>query len=118
MILVDTSVWIDHLRSSDPRLVKLLSAAAVLCHPFIVGEISLGGLRSRVLKELQRLPTASVATDQEVLRFIDDQRLFGRGIGYVDAHLLAAVRLTAGAALWTRDNRLLDTARGLGLASD
>ena len=118
MILVDTSIWIDHLRARDERLVNLLTGGTVLSHPFVIGEIALGGLRnpSRVLKELQRLPVASVATDQEVLRLIRDRALGGRGIGYVDAHLLAAVRLSAGATLWTRDKRLLNVARELSLA--
>ena len=86
---------------------------------FVIGEIALGGLRNPapVLKELQRLPVASVATDQEVLRFIRDSALGGRGIGYVDAHLPAAVRLSAGTTLWTRDKRLLNIARELSLAA-
>ena len=118
MILVDTSIWIDHLRARDERLVNLLIGGTVLSHPFVIGEIALGGLRNpaRVLNELQRLPVASVATDQEVLRLIRDRALSGRGIGYVDAHLLAAVRLSAGATLWTRDKRLLNVARELSLA--
>ncbi len=119
MILVDTSIWIDHLRAPDERLVNLLHGGTVLSHPFVIGEIAIGALRNpaRILKELQRLPTASVATDQEVLRFIRDLALGGRGIGYVDAHLLAAVRLSAGATLWTRDKRLLAVARELSLVS-
>ncbi len=119
MILVDTSIWIDHLRARDEQLVNLLSGGTVLSHPFVIGEIALGRLRnpSRVLTELQRLPAARVATDHEVLRFIRDRALAGRGIGYVDAHLLAAVRLSAGATLWTRDKRLLNVARELSLAA-
>lgn len=117
MILVDTSIWIDHLRSAEQKLVKLLTAGAVLAHPFVIGEIAMGGLRhrSRVLQELTSLPAAPVATDAEVLHFIERHALFGRGIGYVDAHLLAAVRLRAGASLWTRDKRLLNAARDLAL---
>ena len=119
MILVDTSIWIDHLRARDERLVHLLTGGTVLSHPFVIGEIALGGLRNpaRVLTELQRLPVACVATDKEVLHLIHDRALSGRGIGNVDAHLLAAVRLSAGATLWTRDKRLLAVARELSLAS-
>lgn len=119
MILVDTSVWVDHLRASDTALAALLDVGAVLTHPFVIGELALGTLRQRetILKALSDLPHASVATDAEVLHFIDRHALFGRGIGYVDAHLLAAVRLTPGAELWTNDKRLHSVARQLGLAS-
>ena len=119
MILVDTSVWVDHLRADDERLTALLDGEEALGHPFIMGELALGNLRQRdvVLRALRRLPQATVASDQEVLRLIDRQALFGRGIGYVDAHLLAAVRLTADAKLWTRDRRLQTVAAELGLAA-
>lgn len=119
MILVDTSVWVGHLRTGDKALAALLDNGAVLTHPFVIGELALGNLRRReaVLKALSDLPHASVATDAEVLHFIDRQALFGRGIGYVDAHLLAAVRLTAGADLWTNDKRLHAVAEQLGLAT-
>lgn len=118
MILVDTSVWVDHLRTGSKGLAALLDAGTVLTHPFVVGELALGNLRQRetILDALSGLPFASVATDAEVLRFIERHALFGRGIGYVDAHLLAAVRLTAGAALWTNDKRLRSVADHLGLA--
>jgi hypothetical protein len=118
LILVDTSVWVDHLRLSDARLVGLLDAGTVLGHPFVIGELALGNLRERnaVLSALSDLPRALMATDAEVLHFIDRHTLFGRGIGYVDAHLLAAVRLTAGASLWTRDKRLRGIAFELGMA--
>jgi predicted nucleic acid-binding protein len=120
VILVDTSVWIDHLRVDDKTLANLLDIGRVLAHPFVIGEVALGNLRRRdlVLHSLQRLPRAIVATDQEVLRFIDQHGLFGLGIGYVDAHLLAAVRLTAGASLWARDKRLFAAATQLGLAAN
>jgi predicted nucleic acid-binding protein len=90
----------------------------VLAHPFVIGELALGALRQResVLSALSDLPRAMAATDAEVLRFIDRHALFGRGVGYVDIHLLAAVRLTAGAELWTRDRRLHAMAVRLGLA--
>lgn len=119
MILVDTSVWIGHLRDGDPALAGLLDHAEVLVHPFVLGEIALGHLRQRafVLSMLDDLPRAAVATEQEVLDFIDRHALFGYGIGYVDAHLLAAVRLSAAAGLWTRDKRLHKAAAQLGLAA-
>lgn len=119
MILVDTSVWVDHLRVGDKTLAGLLDRGSVLAHAFVIGELALGDLRQRdlVLATLQDLPQASVATDREVLHFIGQHALFGLGIGYVDAHLLAAVRLTAGTALWTRDKRLLGVADRLGLAA-
>ena len=118
MILADTSVWIDHLRAGDKALAALLDAGMVLAHPFVIGELALGDLRQPqiVLKALADLPQAGVATDAEVLHFIERHALSGRGIGYIDAHLLAAVKLTAGAELWTKDRRLQGVAVQLGLA--
>ena len=118
MILADTSVWVDHLRASDKALAALLDAGMVLAHPFVIGELALGNLRQReiVLKALADLPHASVATDAEVLHFIERHALFGSGIWYIDAHLLAAVQLTASAELWTNDKRLHSVAAKLGLA--
>lgn len=120
MILVDTSVWVDHLRDGDQELAELLDVGLVLVHPFVVGELALGRFRQRdiILEALLHLPRTVVATDGEVLAFISRQKLFGPGIGYVDVHLLAAVRLTTGSKLWTRDRRLAETAHGLGLAFD
>jgi predicted nucleic acid-binding protein len=117
VILVDTSVWVDHLRRGDNLLAELLNAGEVLAHPFVIGEIALGNLRQRkvVLEALSDLPQATVATDAEAIRFIDRHALAGRGIGYLDVHLLAAVRLTSGSALWTRDKRLHGVAEQLGL---
>lgn len=119
MILVDTSVWVDHLRAQDEILVQLLHADQVLVHPFVIGELALGNLsqRRQILNTLRLMPQVIVASDQEVLHFIDAHRLFGFGIGYVDAHLLADARLTAGTTLWTRDKRLRDAAGRLGLAA-
>lgn len=119
MILVDTSVWIDHLRQADAELQAHLNAGRVLIHPFITGELALGSLQKRkvVLDALQGLPQAPLATDEEVLRFIEQHTLFGIGIGYIDAHLLAAVRLAPGSSLWTRDKRLLMAATHLGLSA-
>jgi predicted nucleic acid-binding protein len=118
LILVDTSIWIDHLRAGSDLLAALLNAGRALTHPFVIGELALGKMRQRetVLEALSNLPPAELATDAEVLSFINGQSLFGRGIGYVDVHLLASVRLTAGAELWTRDKRLRSVAEELGLA--
>lgn len=118
MILVDTSVWAEHIRREVRPLSALLLAGLVLAHPFVIGEIAMGNLRQRdvFLRGLQDLPQAVVATDHEVMRFIDRDRLFGSGIGYVDAHLLAAARLSSGAALWTFNKRLNAVAARLGLA--
>jgi len=118
LILVDTSVWVDHLRSGDAQLVDLLERGAVLMHPFVVGEIACGSLsdRSSILELLEDLPAAVVAEAEEVLGFIDRHVLHGKGIGYVDVHLLASVVLTEGASLWTRDKRLRIAAEDLGRA--
>jgi len=117
MILVDTSVWIDHLRHGDAELVSLLNAGQVLTHRFVIGELALGNLQNRniVLGALQNLPQVAAASDDEALHFIENNALFGTGIGYIDAHLLAAVRLSPGAFLWTRDKRLLAESARLGL---
>jgi len=108
MILVDTSVWVDHLRAGDDGLAELLHHGRVLMHPFVLGELALGSLLQRrlVLDSLQDLPNAITASDAEVLILIETAGLSGAGIGYVDAHLLASVRLTPDASLWTRDKRL------------
>lgn len=118
MILVDTSIWIDHLRTADERLTKLLYGGEVLAHPFVIGEIAVGNLAQRdaILADMLDLPKAIVATEWEALDFIGRHRLFGLGIGYVDAHLLASARLTPDAALWTRDRRLRAVAERLGVA--
>ncbi len=118
MILVDTSVWIDHLRSGNRALSALLQRGAVLGHPWVTGELALGNLaaRAEILGLLRGLPRATAATDDEVLRLIEDEALHGLGIGYVDAQLLAACRLTRDAWLWSRDRRLAASAARLGLA--
>ena len=118
MILVDTSVWIDHLRRSDAILTDLLQTGQVLAHPFIIGELALGSLKNRaqILGALANLKQPSLPSHAEVLLFIERNRLHGRGIGYVDAHLLAAVKLTQAARLWTRDKRLQAIAAELELA--
>lgn len=108
MILVDTSVWIDHFKFSSEKLADLLNKKQVLIHPFIIGELSLGGMQQRAttLNLLRQLPRTNVANADEVLHFIEIHRLFGNGIGYVDVHLLAAAHLTPGTTLWTLDKRL------------
>lgn len=118
MILADTSVWADHLRAEDLTLASLLDSGKILMHPFVIGEIALGYLKQRdlILTRLKRLPRAVKACDAEVLHLIDNQGLIATGIGYVDAHLLAAVRLSPGAGLWTRDKRLGAVAERLGFA--
>jgi predicted nucleic acid-binding protein len=118
MILVDTSVWIDHLRSGDDGLATLLNNSQVLMHPFVVGELACGNLRQRadVLSLLKHLPQAAVASDKEVLFYIEQHGLMGRGIGYVDAHLMAAVAVDDRALLWTRDKRLQALAAEQGFA--
>jgi predicted nucleic acid-binding protein len=118
LILVDTSVWVDHFRSGDAQLAGLLERGKVLMHPFVVGEIACGSLthRASILELLRELPAASLAESEEALGFIERHVLHGKGIGYVDVHLLASVALTQGASLWTRDKRLQAAADGLGCA--
>ncbi|WP_213804578.1 PIN domain-containing protein [Granulicella sp. dw_53] len=115
MILIDTSVWVDHLRAGDDAVKRLLETGQVLSHPFVIGELAMGSLKQRevVLGALQDLPKAAVASEDEVLGFIRDRSLFGVGIGYIDAHLMTAVQLTPDALLWTRDRRLAEVAARL-----
>ena len=117
MILVDTSVWVEHLCHGLPRLATLLQEGEVLIHPWVIGELACGNLRNRsqVLELLRGLPAATEASDAEVLLLIERDRLMGRGIGYVDAHLLASARLSH-CRLWTQDRRLaaVDQEKGLG----
>ena len=117
MILVDTSVWVDHLRHHDAVLAALLERGEVLGHAFVTGELACGSLKQRttILKLLARLPQARVAFNAEVLSFIERHGLMGASVGYLDAHLLASTMLTADARLWTRDRRLASAARRLNL---
>jgi len=117
VILVDTSVWIDHLRGRVPVLMAALDAGAVLAHPFVVGELACGNLKRRgeVLSLMRDLPRAPVAAEDEAMEFIERRRLMGRGIGYIDVHLLASVALAGTATLWTRDRRLATVADDLAL---
>jgi predicted nucleic acid-binding protein len=116
MILLDSSVWVDHLRRSNARVVRILDSGQGAIHPFIIGEIACGHLKSRahVLGLLGALPRSSVATDDEVLHFIEGHRLMGPGLGFVDAHLLAAAAID-GTRLWTLDKRLAKVASEIGL---
>ncbi|MCW4461857.1 type II toxin-antitoxin system VapC family toxin [Sphingomonas sp. BT-65] len=118
MILADTTIWIDHLRHGDPLMAERLQSGLIFTHPFVIGEIALGSLRRRedILRALRRLPATTRARDEEVQILIERQPLYNLGIGYVDAHLLAAVRLTPGLRLWTRDRRLHGAALNLGVA--
>ena len=117
MILVDTSVWVDHLRDGAPALAAALEKGSVLMHPFVLGELACGYLKNRgeVLGLLGHLPAAPLATDPEALNYIERRALMGRGIGYVDVHLLASAALAGGARLWTRDKRLAAVATDLKL---
>jgi predicted nucleic acid-binding protein len=117
VILVDTSVWIDHFRENDPILSNMLEEEVVSCHPFVIGEVMMGSPRNRqeTRKLLARLPRARTASDLDVLEFIEQNRLYGMGIGYIDAHLLASVRIDQGAAIWTRDRRVAKAAEVLGI---
>lgn len=116
MIMVDSSVWVDHLRNGDTRLNELLLSKQVLTHAFIIGELALGHMQQRqeILLYLKNLPQALSASDEEVLSFIEDHSMHGLGIGYVDAHLLASARLTH-ASLWTKDKALHKAASALNL---
>jgi len=119
MILVDTSVWVSHLRHGDPRLVDLLDEGSVLVHPFVIGELACGNLKNRaeILSLLRALPLTAIAEHEEIMLFIETNGLMGRGLGYVDVHLLAAAVLSD-VRLWTGDRSLLDACADLGLGCD
>ena len=114
MVLVDTSVWVSHLRDGNTELASLLNEGRVLCHPFIIGELACGNLKDRamILSFLQWLPMSIEAEHEEVLYFIENNRLMGKGIGYVDAHLIASAVLT-GIPIWTLDKKLAQVADDL-----
>ena len=119
MILVDTSVWVDHLRRGNSSLHQLLEAGEVSCHSFVIGELACGTLRQRsaILALLGELPDVPAAEDSEVLELIESRRLMGRGLGWVDAHLLAA-SMIADVSLWTLDKPLANTADQLGVRAE
>jgi predicted nucleic acid-binding protein len=114
MVLVDTSVWISHLRKAEPVLAGLLSDGQVLMHPAVAGELACANLKNRaaILADLAILPAAKRSSDAEVARLIEERRLFGRGIGWIDAHLLASA-LLSNCRLWTFDSRLRSAAARL-----
>ncbi len=116
MVLVDTSVWVAHLRSGNIGLETLLNDSRVVCHPFILGELACGVLknRSEILPLLQALPMATQADHEEVIRFIDNYQFMGKRLGYIDMHLLASAILTY-IPLWTLDKRLKDVSSTLGI---
>ncbi|MDJ0813520.1 MAG: type II toxin-antitoxin system VapC family toxin [Woeseiaceae bacterium] len=118
MILADTSVWVDHFKSGSSGLESLLEQGRVCGHPFVIGELACGNLQSRqtVIDLLGRLPQAPQASQDEVLHFIDVHELMGRGVGFIDVHLLAATALAGDARLWTKDRRLAQLAGELQLS--
>jgi predicted nucleic acid-binding protein len=115
MVLVDTSVWVSHFRRKNSRLEQLLSTDLVYCHPFVIGELACGNLRQRaqIIGLLHELPSALVATDQDVLTYIDKYRLMGKGLSIVDVHLLASAALSS-LSIWTEDKVMYHTAHYLG----
>lgn len=116
MVLVDTSVWVSHLRDGEPGLEQLLNDGEVMCHPFVVGELACGNLKNRraILSLLQLLPSAIQATPEELLQFIDQNHLMGKGLGYIDVHLSASAVLS-GVPVWTYDKRLNHANEELGV---
>ena len=116
MVLVDTSVWVAHLRAGNIGLETLLNDGHVVCHPFIVGELACGNLvnRSEILSLLETLPMATYAEHEEVMQFIENYSLMGKGLGYIDVHLLASSMLTK-VPLWTLDKKLKDVSSKLGI---
>lgn len=117
MILVDTSIWVDHFRGTDPHLATLMTTGLAVLHPMVLGELVMGNLpcRASTLRELSELPSALPAQHSEVLVLVEDQRLFGNGLGFVDAHLLAAAKLDGRLTIWSRDRRLTTAARRLNV---
>lgn len=120
MILADSSAWIDHLRAGNLQMAEWLDLGEVLMHPFVLGELACGNLKNRpqLLRDFSRLPFAAVAANSEVLQFIERYSLMGKGVGYIDVHLLASTAITDGARIWSRDKRLMSIAEKLDLAFD
>ncbi len=116
MVLVDTSVWVSHLRKGNTRFEKLLNDGDVVCHPFIVGELACGNLKNRaeILSLLQALPMSIQAEHNEVMRFIEINQMMGKGLGYIDVHLLASALLTE-VPIWTMDKKLADVSKNMVL---
>jgi len=120
VILADTSVWVDHFRSGNPQLHNLLARDQIVMHPFVIAELALGSLRDRAktLLDLDLLPAARVAKMSEVRHMIEANALYSKGIGLIDAHLIASCLLTPGTQLWTRDSALQKVAKALGILVD
>jgi predicted nucleic acid-binding protein len=118
VILVDSSIWISHLRKPNTALERLLAAGLVAMHPFVVGELACGSIvpRATLLAELQMLPRLPRAMDSEALALIEGRKLMARGIGYLDVHLLASTMLAANTRLWTADLRLARAAAELSIS--
>ena len=114
MILVDTNIWVNHLRRADSTLNELLNAGKVACHPFIIGEMACGNLRNRfeLIALFKALPSVSVVDPDEVLEFVEARKLMGKGLGYIDMHLLAST-IVSGHLLWSNDKRLARAAKNL-----
>ncbi len=117
MVLVDTNIWINHFRKTDKNLVAVLNLGSVACHPFIIGELAAGNLKNRVeiLSLFKSLPPTPVVEPDEYLAFVESQQLMGKGLGFVDIHILASAVLS-GVPLWTGDKRLAKCADDLGIA--
>jgi predicted nucleic acid-binding protein len=117
MILVDTSIWVDHFHRGDPHLAQTLEDGLVLMHPMVLGEIACGNLqrRSEILGNLQQLPPAVPAEHSEVMHFMERHKLYASGLGFIDMHLLASALLTH-CRFWTRDSRLANAAASLKIA--
>lgn len=119
MILADTSIWIDYLRQGEPLLTEQLSHNQVLMHGMVLGELAIGNFKNRqlLLKRWRALPFIQTATDAQVLHFLETYQLMGKGVGWIDLHLLTAVSLTGNVQLWTRDKRLKTVAKTLNLVA-
>ena len=117
MVLVDTSIWVTHFRDKHLQLEDLLIKGQAVCHPYVIGELACGNLKNRnkILSLLHELPMATQASHKEVLHFIEEHKLMGLGLGYIDIHLLASVFLS-GVSLWTKDRRLKDAADQLHIS--
>ena len=117
MILVDTSVWIDHFKRSNKKFSELLENEQVVCHPFVIGELACGNLKKReeILELLEALPKSMLAKQDEVLELIKSGKLYGKGIGWIDAHLITSAILE-NILIWTRDKRLKSICESLKIS--
>jgi predicted nucleic acid-binding protein len=120
VILADTSIWIDHFRSPEPKLMQLLEASEILMHPFVMGELAMGSLADRKhrLRLWALLPTLPAAPLEDVMALVEGRRLYSRCLGYIDAGLLASSLIARDSLLWTRDHRLADVARELDVLAE